>query len=403
MTEVIKDEFCDKSQGQLATELADTRRQLARLQARLQLLETSMEQALQDSEARFHALVEGAVEGILVHRDTKPLFVNPSYARILGYESPNEILAMDSVLPLIAPYDQERLLSYHAARIKGEPAPTQYEYDIVSKDGSIITLHHLVTTILWDGAPAVLSSISDVTKRKKAEAEIQRLYEQTKRDAEIKALLLREVNHRVGNNLTAIISLLQFEQAYTGVDSPMAYQARLRELTNRVQGLATVHRLLSANQWSPLLLSELAHQVIDSALQVLPSERGVTVEVAPVPVLVSPAQANSLALIINELATNSLKYAWQNGHSGCVSVHIDHREDLVLFEYRDDGPGFPTDVLSMERLGTGLDLILLLADSGLRGEVALDNDQGAVVTLRFQVAAEWVENVFANGIRSSTF
>jgi PAS domain S-box-containing protein len=127
------------------------------------------EEALRESEDCFRTLVEGSVEGILVHRDTKPLFVNPAYARILGYGSPDEILSVDSVVSLIAPYDRERMLDYHAARVKGEPAPAQYEYDAVCKDGSIVTLQLLVTTIPWDGDPAVLATIIDVTERRQAE------------------------------------------------------------------------------------------------------------------------------------------------------------------------------------------------------------------------------------------
>jgi PAS domain S-box-containing protein len=131
-------------------------------------------EALQESEQRFRNLVEGSIQGILVHRDTKPLFVNRAYAHILGYDSPDEILGLDTVLPLVAPYEQERLLGYHAARVKGESAPSQYEYDALRKDGSIVALQHLVTTINWDGEPAVMTAIVDITWRKQAEQELRK-------------------------------------------------------------------------------------------------------------------------------------------------------------------------------------------------------------------------------------
>jgi two-component system cell cycle sensor histidine kinase/response regulator CckA len=130
---------------------------------------TQIAQALQESEQRFRALVEGALQGILVHRHTKPLYVNRAYAQILGYDSPDEILSLDSAVLLIAPHEQARLLSYHAARVTGEPAPNLYEYDAIRKDGSIVTLQHAVTMIPWDGEPAVLAIITDITERKRAE------------------------------------------------------------------------------------------------------------------------------------------------------------------------------------------------------------------------------------------
>ena len=135
-------------------------------------------------------------------------------------------------------------------------------------------------------------------------AERERLYEQTQRDAEIKATLLHEVNHRVGNNLTAIIGILGLEQQRVEVDHD-THKAIMQDLTNRVQGLATVHRMLSVTEWAPLLLSELAGQIISLALQALPQDKRVSVDVAASPVQVTPKQANNLALVFNELTTNS--------------------------------------------------------------------------------------------------
>ena len=121
-----------------------------------------------ESEDKFQNLVNGSVEGILVYQDDKPCFVNPAYAQMLGYD-PSEILAMDSILPIIAPYDRERLIKYKNARMSGEFAPTAYEFDALCKDGSIITVQQLVTMIRWEGQPAILSSIIDLTEMKKAE------------------------------------------------------------------------------------------------------------------------------------------------------------------------------------------------------------------------------------------
>lgn len=127
------------------------------------------EKALKESEERFRILIESSIQGILVHRETKPLFVNAAYARILGYDSPNEILTLPSVVSLIAPYERERLLGYHSSRMKSENAPTHYEYDAVCKDGSIVTLQQIVTTLQWDGAWAVMGTTLDVTEQKQAE------------------------------------------------------------------------------------------------------------------------------------------------------------------------------------------------------------------------------------------
>jgi two-component sensor histidine kinase len=194
---------------------------------------------------------------------------------------------------------------------------------------------------------------------------------------------LREVNHRVHNNLAAIISLLILEQGRAGVDNQATYQAIMQDLINRIHGLAAVHRLLSAAGWSPLLLSELTGQVINSALQIIPLDKNVSVDVSSSTVRVAPKEANNLALAINELVTNSAKYAWPTCQTGHISVHIDQVDDWVIFEFRDDGVGYPEEVLHLKHHNIGLELLQTLIGHGLRGEITLSNDNGAIAAIRF--------------------
>jgi PAS domain S-box-containing protein len=211
-----------------------------------------------------------------------------------------------------------------------------------------------------------------------------RLYEQTRQDAETKAILLQEVNHRVKNNLSAIIGLLYTEKRRGQVDDQATYQAIMQDLINRIQGLATVHQLLSHSEWSPLLLSELTGHIIHSVVRGIPSDRHMTVEVSPSPVRVTAAQATSLALIVNELATNAVKYALPAGRTTRLSVSIGAQDDTVHLEFRDNGPGYPQEVLGLERHNVGLYLVQTLVRDDLRGELTLTNDQGAVTTIRFK-------------------
>ena len=226
-----------------------------------------------------------------------------------------------------------------------------------------------------------------------------RLHEQAQRDAETKATLLHEVNHRVGNNLAAIMGLLGLERDRADVDHD-TYRAVIKNVASRIQGLAAVHRMLSAADWSPLLLSELIERVIGSALQAIPLDKRVSVEVSSSPVRVTPKDANSLALVLNELTTNSAKYAWPARPTGHITVRIDHqdkvdatdrtpagRQPRILIEFRDDGVGYPDEVLCQERYSVGWDLIQTIVCHGMQGEVSMHNDQGAVITIGFPVPA----------------
>ena len=129
----------------------------------------------------FRSIVEGAIEGILIHRDQKPLYANPAWARLHGL-TVDDVLMMDDVLPLIHESERPRILSYMQQRMRGESAPTQYEYRGVRADGTVFWLENLVQQIVWCGEPAIQATVIDISRRKKAE----------------QALLLSEAHFRSG-------------------------------------------------------------------------------------------------------------------------------------------------------------------------------------------------------------
>jgi GAF domain-containing protein len=252
----------------------------------------------------------------------------------------------------------------------------------------VIGILQVVDTEVDRFSPTDLTLLEPLAASAAIAIENAQLYERARQDAETRAVLLHEVNHRVKNNLTAIIGLLYAERRHAGVEDQSVYQSIIGDLVNRVQGLATVHSLLSASEWAPLRLSEMATRVINSSLQALPRGKRVSVDVSPSPVRVTPKQAHDLALVINELATNTVKHALQERDTGHITVCIALEDDTVLFEFRDDGPGHPEEVLQLERYAVGFDLIQTLVRDGLRGELTLHNDHGAVTIVRFKTMEE---------------
>lgn len=182
------------------------------------------------------------------------------------------------------------------------------------------------------------------------------LFEQVRRDADTKASLLREVNHRVQNNLTAIIGLLEAQRRTVGGDQPLVHRL-LRDLGGRIRSLAVAHRLLSASEWGCLSLDDLCRQVIGAAVQAVPDGRMLTVDVGSGVARVSPAQSHHLALVINELATNAVKHALGDRWSAGVRVRFETEGAFQRLEFRDDGPGFSAEALEGRHNRFGLDLV----------------------------------------------
>jgi PAS domain S-box-containing protein len=126
------------------------------------------EEALRESEDRFRNLIEGSIQGILIHRNHKPLFINQMWADMHGYMV-EEILKMESVVPLMSIQDQARMVEYKKARLRGEYVPADYDYQGVRKDGSLVWLENRVMVVTWHGQPAIQTMIYDISMRKKAE------------------------------------------------------------------------------------------------------------------------------------------------------------------------------------------------------------------------------------------
>ena len=131
---------------------------------------------LERSEAQFRDLIEGAIQGILIDCDWKPVFANQALAEILGYDHPDEISALDSIAPHFAAHEREWLKRWSRARFAGEHVPNQYEFDAHRKDGTPIVLQNFVRLIEWEGAPATQCNIIDVTNVRRAENEAERVH-----------------------------------------------------------------------------------------------------------------------------------------------------------------------------------------------------------------------------------
>jgi len=213
------------------------------------------------------------------------------------------------------------------------------------------------------------------------------LYEQARQDAETKSTLLREVNHRVKNNLAVIRSMLYLKQSRVDVADLEIYQSLTQDLVSQVQGLAVVHDMLSDTNWLPLELSELTTRIIDSTLQVLVSDQFVSVSVTPSAVQITPDQAHDLTLILNELVTNTVKYALLK-MSGILQIEVDigTQDNNIYLQFKDNGPGYPPGALEEveERRNSGLRLVQSIIRTGLKGTLLMENNDGAVSTIQFR-------------------
>ncbi len=225
-------------------------------------------------------------------------------------------------------------------------------------------------------------AIGNALERNRMEKAMMRMYRKAEKEAQVNDVLLREVNHRVKNNLSEIIGLLYAQKRFTTGD----YNEFIHNLTGRIRGLATVHDLLSRSGWKPLELTGLARGIVESAITGAHERKKLTSSVSSSSITVNANQAHALALILNELVRNSIKHALTDRESLRIKVRMrKERSGRVNLTYCDDGPGYPEDVINLERKNLGLDLIQNLIIKNLQGDLILLNDGGAAARISFSL------------------
>ena len=130
------------------------------------------EEELLKSEERYRQLIENAVEAIFVVQDGKLVFSNPKTEELIGYSK--EEIESRAFTEFIHPYDQVMVAERHIQRLKGEKLPSIYDFRVIRKSGEVRWVDLNVVLIEWEGRPATLNFLSDITDQKRTEEEIRK-------------------------------------------------------------------------------------------------------------------------------------------------------------------------------------------------------------------------------------
>lgn len=229
----------------------------------------------------------------------------------------------------------------------------------------------------------VLLTITDITELKSKELELKELLSQTKADAETKEILLREINHRVKNNLSSFIGMLYAEKKQSGSIFDTIQKEHVDSLINRVKGISIAHELLSRSQWAPILISKLTEKIIHSLNHLIPKDREIRTIIKPSNIFLDADQSHSAAIIINELFSNSIKHAIGPGEKIEVEIDIQEKNGTIIFIYNDSGSGYPEEILKSEFKNVGMYLIKNIVEQSLRGSMKMENRDGARIEIEF--------------------
>lgn len=292
---------------------------------------------LKDSEERFRHLIEGSVQGVLIHNYFKPVFVNQAYADILGYAGPEDILAHSSALDHVAEEDRERLKDYADARFMGKEAPDSYEFQAIRKDGSLVWLENRVRTITWEGKPANQRIVTDITERKQSE--------------EMKNEFISTVSHELRTPLTSIKGSLGLirtgvigelpEKLKSLLEIAYANSDRLERLINDILDIEKIEAGKMSFHLQPVEIVELVEKAIE-ANKGFGDEHGVSFvfKERPEEKAVVDGEEDRLMQVMSNLMSNAAKFSPEGEP---VEISVTSGAVGIRVSVADRGPGVSQD------------------------------------------------------------
>jgi two-component system, sensor histidine kinase PdtaS len=184
-----------------------------------------------------------------------------------------------------------------------------------------------------------------------------RLYEETRRGLELKSALLRELHHRVKNNLATVASILSLQRRRT---RSAEVRNILAESVNRVQGLAATHDLLSHEDVSEARVDDVARKIVGVAnANLRPLDSQITFEVDPCSVVIPSRAVAILALVLNEMVSNAIKHGMTGMREGAVTIRGREEDGFIIVEVLDTGNGPPVSKSLEEDDSEGLGISLI--------------------------------------------
>jgi PAS domain S-box-containing protein len=336
------------------------------------------EALLHVAEARYRALVEqipAVTFMATLDSGLNEVYVSPQIEGLLGFAQEewmsNPVLWFRQLHP-----DDMELWNQEFARGCSTGGPFRAECRFIARDGSVVWVHGEARLIRDEhGRPVLLQGVAfDITESKRAE-------EIVKASLREKEMLLKEIHHRVKNNLQITSSLLRLQAARIPVTEAQQF---LRESQDRIRSMALVHEMLyRSHDLARVDFGEYARSLVQQLLRSYGADARRVKHIIDVEhILLGVDEAVPCGLMINELVANSLKHAFPANRAGTIWVRMEADDRRCRLRVGDDGVGFPEGVDFRQTQTLGLQLVRTLTDQ-LAGTISSSREGGTEFTISF--------------------
>ncbi len=326
-----------------------------------------VEQELRASREGLNSIYNGVNDAILIHdRDTATIIdVNQAALDHFGYsaaEFKGMSVADISEDQLDNPGEQIRLL-YHWIQA-GERIILPWKS--LRKNGSVFPSEVALRSASIGGKSVVIASIRDLTERQEAKEALERML----RDKET---LLKEVHHRIKNNMTTIRGLLSLQ---IDAETNSSAKASLKNAESRVQSIILLYeRLNMTDNYRELPVKEYLGPLSEEIVGSFPEGGKITIETEIDDCILNIQQLTPLGIIVNELITNMMKYAFLGRETGRIILSVTCTDKHLNLQVRDNGVGLPDSISFTNTTGFGMKIVAMLIEQ-IDGSIRIERGEG---------------------------
>lgn len=285
----------------------------------------------------------------------------------------------------------------HMLLIKGQNQAGQWSSSVLEIPVIVLTPFYLKWWVLLLAVLLFISSIIGIIRwrtwrinreRKRLQERVREQTGQLQKSLEEKEVLLKEVHHRVKNNLQVISSLLNLE--LKGDQNPATIRL-IREARHRIKSMALIHKnLYQFDDLSHIMVDDYLHELLSGLDKSYKGrQQSITYTYDTKSIALDVDTAIPLGLIITELVSNSYKYAFQGLDAGQIDIILDKNGDSINLMVSDNGIGLPKELHDLNGESLGLRLVRLLTKQ-LKGSVQIKNELGT--SFIFEIPTKLHEN-----------
>lgn len=333
------------------------------------------EEKIKKSEEKYRSVVENAADTIItVDTENKIRFINHTQSGLTIEQ------VIGTNLYTYIPQEYQELVKQKLKRVYDSQKSQNYEILGKHSDGSTAWYSVNVGPLfLGDEVTGVTLIVRDISASKKAEEKIQQSLKE-------KEVLLKEVHHRVKNNLQIILSILNLQYA-TITDKNT--RNLIRDIRSRIKAMSFIHELLyQTSDFSSINFSEYISTLTNNLIYSYSQNNSVNLKLDVGSIFLDLDQAIPCGLIVNEIITNSLKYAFTNTlneeFSPEISILLTQENECIQLVIADNGKGFPGSVDFRNTESLGMQLVVTLVQQ-LGGDISLDNSNGSKYIITFKL------------------